>query len=266
MKKIFYVLFLLITGNGLQAQAPNQNISNYAFPDTEPHITVNPANPNNVIAAWMKVTGAQQVSIATSYSNDGGSTWSIPQNMPHLYTIYTSADPSIDFNSAGTAYLCYIDFAPTQDSGKVVVASSTNGGMTWSAPVGVTDGLETGDKPIDRPWVNVDRSGGSNDGNVYVVSINVEGTPNNHVYQKHSNDGGLTWSNLMIVDDSIPADLMRTGGSQAVGADGAVYIGYFSWHTAMSPLPRVILRKSTDGGITYNHTIVGTIITPSGDQ
>src|SRR5688572_11795919 len=46
--------------------AQNINISNYTFHDMEPYIAVNPTNPNNVIAAWMKLTGISEISIAVS--------------------------------------------------------------------------------------------------------------------------------------------------------------------------------------------------------
>jgi hypothetical protein len=232
--------------------AQNQNISNYSFGDMEPYIAVNPANNNNVIAAWMKVTGVQQTTIAVSYSNNGGANWSIPTNLPHLYPQFTHADVSIDFNSSGTAYICYIDYTLTQDSGYICVSSSTNGGQTWSNPVRAFSALETTDKNIDRPWLMVDRSSSQYNGRIYVTSKNVEDfVTTNHVYLKSSADGGLTWSAIKIIDDSIPCDLVTSMGCLAVGADGSVNVAYFSYNTQLSLFPRVILAKSTDGGSSF---------------
>lgn len=124
MKKLILFVILLFPLISF-SQLPNQNISNYVFPDTEPYIAVNPTNPNNVIAAWMKLTGASQMAIAVSYSNNAGVSWSAPQNIPHQSATWTSADVSIDFNSSGTAFLSFVDYKfNTLDSGAVLVTSS----------------------------------------------------------------------------------------------------------------------------------------------
>jgi hypothetical protein len=260
-KKIaLFILFLL---QAVVISAQNQNISNYIFGDTEPYIAVNPTNPANVIAAWIKVTGFTQGSIAISYSNDAGVTWSAPQNAPHFSSTFTSADPSIDFNAAGKAFLTYVDYKLTMDSGKVLIISSVNGGQTWSSALPVIDGLETPDLPVDRPWVAVDRSGGMFDGRVYVTSKNVEdGVTTNHVYMKYSSDDGVTWSPLDILDDSLPTDLVTSMGALAIGANGSVNVSYFSWHLPLSLALRVVLVKSTDGGVTFTPHVMA--VAPSG--
>ncbi len=256
MKRTVVAILLLIISVSVQGQ--NVNLSNYAFFDAEPFIAVNPANPNNVIAAWIKITTFTTSQIAVVSSNDGGITWSLPQNMPHVSSTYTSADPSIDFNSSGKAFLTYVDYKQTLDSGKVVIVSSTDGGQTWSGFLPVTDGLETADLPVDRPWVGVDRSGGIYDGRIYVTTINVEtGFTTNHVYMKYSSDDGVSWSPLIVIDDSIPADLVRTGNALAIGPDGSVNLAYASWHLASSLAARIIMVKSTDGGQSFTPYVMG---------
>lgn len=257
MKKILAIIFSCSIGI-LSGQ--NVDLSNYAFFDAEPFIAVNPTNPNNIIAAWIKITTFTTCQIAVVNSSDGGVTWSSPQNMPHVSPTYTSADPSIDFNSAGKAFLTYVDFKQTFDSGQVVIVSSMDGGQTWSGAQTVTDGLETPDLPVDRPWVGVDRSGGTYDGRIYVTTINVEtGSTTNHVYMKYSSDDGATWSPLIVIDDSIPADLVRTGNAMAIAADGSVNLAYASWHIPASFSARIIMVKSTDGGQSFTPYVVGNI-------
>src|ERR1044071_6125084 len=109
MKQAIAALLILLS---VKIAAQNVNLSNYTFGDTEPYIAVNPTDSNNVIAAWMKVTGFTQISIAISYSTDGGQNWNSVPNVSHLYPNYTSADVSIAFNSAGKAFLTYVDYAP----------------------------------------------------------------------------------------------------------------------------------------------------------
>jgi hypothetical protein len=258
MKKI--LLFLFVSVFAIPGQSQNVNLSNYAFFDAEPFIAVNPTNPNNVIAAWIKITTFTTAQIAVVNSQDGGVTWSAPQNMPHFSSTYTSADPSIDFNSSGKAFLTYVDYKQTLDSGKVLLVSSTDGGQNWSAANPVTDGLETPDLPVDRPWVGVDRSGGTYNGRVYVTTINVEtGSTTNHVYLKYSQDDGITWSPLIVIDDSIPADLVRTGNAMAIGADGSVNLAYASWHLPASLAARIIMVKSVNGGQSFIPYVMGNI-------
>ena len=76
----------------------NINISHTAGWDTEPYIAINPTNPNNLIAAWMRLSGFT-LTAGTSYSNDAGVTWSTPIATPHLHANFTSADVSIAFNN-----------------------------------------------------------------------------------------------------------------------------------------------------------------------
>lgn len=132
--------------------------------------------------------------------------------------------------------------------------------MTWTSPVEAVDGLVTSDKPVDRPWIVADKTGGSYDGNLYITTKNYEdGITTNHVYFTKSTDNGLTWDPLTIVDDSIPCDLVTSMGALTVGADGTIYIAYISYHTVMSLFPRIILSKSMDGGSTFTESIVTNV-------
>lgn len=250
MKKAFILLAFLL-GISINNQAQNLNLSNYIFHDMEPYIAVNPTNSFNVIAAWMKVTSVSEVTIAVSVSNDGGSSWSTPANMPHLYSGFTHADVSLSFNNSGKAYICYIDYATTQDSGYVMVASSTTGGTSWSAPVKVVSELETVDKPIDRPWIEVDRSSGPYSGRVYVVTKSVEGALPYHIWMKTSSDDGLTWSGMKLLDSVPTGNTVGSMGALTIGNDGTVYVGYLSYHTPSSPFLRALLIKSGNGGTSF---------------
>jgi len=251
MKKIALLFALLIGAEMVTAQ--NQNITSSFYPDTEPYIAVNPVNSNNLIAAWMRVNLNLTVNIAVAYSNNGGVNWSVPVSMPHLYSSFTSADVSIAFNKTGTAYMSYVDFHPSKDSGYVVVTSTINGGSTWSGLTKVISGSEKPDLPIDRPWIVVDKSSGTYSGRIYITSKSVDiGTLPHHVWMKSSSNGGLTWSPITIIDDSIPTNLITTSmGAIDIGADGSVNIGYASWNPSQNVKPRVIMVKSTDGGTTF---------------
>ena len=243
----------------------NINISHTAGWDTEPYIAINPTNPNNLIAAWMRLSGFT-LTAGTSYSNDAGVTWSTPIATPHLHANFTSADVSIAFNNSGEAFLSYIDAAISNDSGYVMVAKSTTGGATWGAGVKVMNALASPDLPVDRPWITIDKSGGVYNGRLYVVSKSVDiGAMPHHIWMKYSADNGATWSSSTMVDDSIPSNLITNSmGVPTVGADGSLYIAYISYNPSSCPYPRMICMKSTDGGVILHPKIIGNPVTGSG--
>jgi hypothetical protein len=263
MRRSFLILFSFWLSCSF-AQT-NINISNLAGWDTEPSIAINPNNPDNLIAGWMKLSGFT-LSIGTSYSMDGGSTWSTPSVMPHLHPGFTMADVSLTFSNGGTAYMSYIDSHTSQDSGFVMVTKSVNGGATWSAPVKVVNSNEAPDFPIDRPWIAIDNSTGPYAGRLYIVSKSVEaGALPHHIWMKSSSDDGSTWSALKMMDDSIPSNLITNSmGVPAIGADGNVYVAYLSYNPPQTPYPRVICMKSTDGGDSFIPKVIAIPVAGSG--
>jgi hypothetical protein len=97
-----YILLFTLFFTSLCSAQTNINISSAAGWDTEPYIAINPTNSNNLIAAWMKLSGFA-LTIGTSYSTDAGASWSTPTITPHLHPNFTMADVSIAFNDAGVA-------------------------------------------------------------------------------------------------------------------------------------------------------------------
>jgi len=265
MKKLIILVFVF-AALFMRGQQTNTDLSNYPYYDAEPTLAANPTNPSNLIAAWMKATGLNQVSIACVYSNDGGASWSSPALLPHVSASFTCADVSITFNAGGTAYICYIDSKINLDSGYVVVAKSLNGGQTWSTPVKVLSAQEKPDLPVDRPWIAVDNTSGPYSGRVYVVSKGYFAAPlPHHVWMKSSADGGLTWSSIKQLDDSIPTDQVTNSmGVPAVGADGHLYVAYASYHPSQNVYARMVCTQSADGGASFMPYIIGNYAANSG--
>jgi hypothetical protein len=264
--KTKFLLFLFILFYQFSFSQTNVNVSSNPFPDTEPYIAVNPANPNNLIAAWMHLNINLKVSINTKVSTDGGLTWGNLHSMPHYSSSFTSADVSIAFNATGTAFISFIDSDISIDSGFVRCSKSTDGGITWSNPVNVISAGDSPDLPVDRPWIACDKSSGPYSGRLYIVSKSYyAATPPQKVWMSFSSDSGLTWTPIQQLDAAIPCDLLTNiMGTPTVGADGSFYVSYMSWHVAASPYPRVICTKSTDGGTTFTQHIILTITGSSG--
>src|SRR5207302_628968 len=118
----------------------------------EPYVTVNPRNPNNVVATW--TLGPIQ-NVVAGVSFNGGRTW---QQVPLPLTLcsggsYVAAgDPWLSFAPNGDLYA--INLAGSSPSAAIsTVIKSTDGGLHWSAPVLLTS---SADLTPGRPTIAVD--------------------------------------------------------------------------------------------------------------
>lgn len=250
--------------------AQNTNISNGIVFDGEPFLTVNPNNPNHMVAAWMGFKLNNQIVIKTRASFDGGTTWSSTNQIPHTHPSYGSADPSLEFDDAGNVFLCYTDYDQLLDSGSVYVRKSVDGGLNWGAPAEVINAhADPGKYPVDRPWISIDNSGGSHNGNIYVTTMppNVFGylPPPYHPYFIRSADGGNTFEPWTYLDSAgwlagnfIPQPM----ASNATTTDGRFLAAYPSWVLTQSLYPQYILATSSDGGGSFSYK---TIVNLSGN-
>ncbi|MEW6467349.1 MAG: T9SS type A sorting domain-containing protein [Bacteroidota bacterium] len=257
MKKTLLLASLLISLSSLSQS--DQNITGSTPRETEPYIAVNPANPSNLIAAWMSLTFPFK--IVTKASFDGGVTWGNVNYLPHFSSSFTitSADVSIAFNSAGTAFISYVDYKITLDSGFVRVARSSNGGVSWDPPVNAIDALSQPDLPVDRPWIVCDQSSSPYSGRLYLLSKSYWGAaPPHKIWLSISSDSGATFSPIVRLDNPIAiGSLTNIMVTPTVGADGTFYGAYMSWDTSQSPFVRMICTRSTDGGSTFTQSTIG---------
>ena len=255
MKYLVSAVLVLFTTISIYAQ--DVNVSNYLYFDSEPSLVVNPTDPSNLVAAWMSASTAY-IQMKTSYSKDGGKTWSTPQAIAHTHPKYTSADPGLAFTKGGKVFFTYIDYMPNKDSGAIYIMNSSDGGQNWSSPSKVSDGTVKPDKPIDRPWLAIDNSGGKYDGRIYVCMKSVDiGAKPHHVWIRSSDDEGKTWSGIKLLDSIIPSDLIENNlAIPTVAPDGSLYTAYYSYHLKSSLYPRLILLRSTDGGATFNYSVI----------
>lgn len=252
-------IILLFTLINLTSQAQNINISNgYVF-DGEPFLAVNPNNSQHLVVAWMGYKYLNYIVIKTKVSFDGGQTWSNSNYAPHTNPVYGSADPSIDFDANGNVYLCYIDYSTAIDSGSVYIRKSTDGGLNWGIPVEVIEAhSDPGKYPLDRPWISIDRSGGSYEGNIYITTMppNVFGylPPPYHPYFIRSIDGGSSFEPWVFLDTTgwlAGNFISQPMPTHAVSSSGIFHAAYPSWVLSQNIYPQYILASSADGGDTF---------------
>ena len=238
------------------SRAQNINISNSHYFDGECYLAVNPQNPKHLVSAWIyfSLTNLKDA-IATRSSFDGGKTWSPLQILPHVYSVFTSADPTMYFGKDSCVYLAYIDLSGVHasDSGYIMVTRSVNGGITWKTPVKAISYLAQPNLPIDRPWIAADGTNSPYAGRVYLTTQNAYFAPfPHHPWFTYSADSGATWAPIKQLDDSIPTGAITDATAfTTVAANGTLYGVYFSYYVSYSPYPRLVMVKSYNGGATF---------------
>lgn len=232
-----------------------------AINPAEVSIAINPANPDNIVAASFQ-TGRPPRPRAGSYnyfSMDGGRTWkTIPVEDPKGLT---QGDDTVYFGSDGSAYHAHLSFLgirvarpPRAESG-ILVEASKDGGLTWNESVPAINHINSVIPFEDKPGIVVDNAPESKyKGNVYLAwtRFDVYGSadPECHsqIYFSRSIDGGKSFSMPFRISDNEgdcrDSDNTVEGAVPAVGPKGEVYLVW------AGPLG-LVLKKSLDGGLTF---------------
>ena len=260
MKSYLFFLSFLFT---ISYFGQNQNISNgFAF-DGEPYLAVNPQNSQHIVVAWMGYKLNELIVIKTKNSTDGGNTWSPVKTIPHAVTGNQSADVSIQFDHLGNVFLCYIDYnSNTMSNGAIYVTKSIDGGNLWGTPVEVVNITDCPNKfCVDRPWMEIDRTPGPNQGTIYVTSMDADRnvSPPYNPYLTVSKNGGLTFATPRYLDTAgyySGNSITQPMPSPAIGSDGTFYGVYPSYETSQSLYATLIMASSIDGGISLNHKFI----------
>jgi hypothetical protein len=249
----------------------------------EPFSIIDPTNPSQIAAGFNDycLTDLAAGWMGLGFSTNGGSTWTnsivpgYPQDTstegmasPLFGTHTDSGDPVAAFDNDGNLYVGGIAFNRLKPSnGDVWVATySTNPSpsMPWDYQRTVIVGQGTPSEVIggifqDKIMLEVDRTGGATDGNVYVCWTRFTGAAGGHkAYFTRSIDGGATFSRPI----AISGNKRVQGCDIAIEGDGDVYV---SWRTfvksAVDP-DALGFARSTDGGATFGKSRIIRQIEP----
>ena len=237
----------------------NQNISNGAYFDGEPYLVIDPSNSQHLVAAWMGFQIGNKITIKTSYSNNGGLSWSTPIWQPHQITGNGSADVSMGYDLNGNLYISYIDYDDVNFSnGAIYVRKSIDGGATWGPAVEATSISDCPNQAcIDRPWIAVDKSGGINDGVIYVTSMNADQPtlvfPPYHPYLSVSTDNGMSFSNPRYLDtlNFYSGSIIKQPMPSPIVTSNGVFMAIYPAYEPLNqgPFAHLYIAKSTSAGI-----------------
>ena len=253
----------------------------------EPYSVVDPTNPLHVYAGWNDycLTDLGAGWQGFGFSTDGGRTWtdSIVPGYPQdtsaegmaspLYRTHTDAgDPIAAFDSDGNLFVGGIAFNRVGPiNGDVYVATYSTTPHPSGYPVDylrtVVVGKGTPSRNFqgifqDKPMLEVDRTGGRFDGNVYVCWSRFTGFGQNKIYFSRSTDSGRTFSRPISI--SRENDIRSVQGCDiAVEHDGDVYLTFRTFDDPSSKSTDALaFVRSTDGGASFSDARIVREITP----
>ena len=224
-----------------------------SLPVNEDPISVNPTNSSQILSGGNDYNcGNIQGFFA---SGDGGTTWT------HVCSPGSGGegDPIVGYDLNNVAHAGGIQ------SGSVVGFTSTNNGMTWSAPTTIIT-AKLG-YLADKPWMEIDtNSGSATKNNIYVSTTQFAPNSNSQIWASHSTDGGKTWTSVAVSSLATFPGHVNQFSDLAVGSDGTVYLNWINCPTTGSlgdcggTVSNIMFSKSTDGGNTWSkESIVGTV-------
>ncbi|MFN0281194.1 MAG: sialidase family protein [Kineosporiaceae bacterium] len=175
--------------------------------ELEPAITVNPANPANIVAAWKQDVGpASTRTDLVASTLDGGKTWR-RSTIPGLTTCTggtadSGSDPWVSAGGDGSVYVSGLaaDTSTTPPTTAVVVGRSRNRGRTWPAPTTVAP-------PLQGNETDAITASPTRPGHAYLVWANFvfPSFPRTNTVQfSRTTDGGAAWSAPVLVDQPNP--------------------------------------------------------------
>jgi hypothetical protein len=237
----------------------------------EPTVAIDPTNPNLVVAGWNDYCDTDLGGgwMGLAYSGNRGETW-IPSKIPG-YPSDTSAegmasplhgrqaeagDPLLAFDGDGRLFAGGIAFNRVNpQNGDVWVASYANTPHASGYPKDYLRTVVVGQGTPslagifqDKPELEVDRTGGAHDGNVYVCWSRFVGAGRTTIYFSRSTDHGVTFSHPIKLSEGKDVQ----GCDIAIEHDGDVYV---TWGTRDTPsandVEGLAFARSANGGVSF---------------
>lgn len=214
----------------------------------EPAVAVDPNNPDVVAVAQFRTV---------NISRDGGLTFptSVTVTAPNGYA-GGGGDPTLSFDNDGLLYYGYLasNPAPANANFTLGVFNAVINPQTGAILQNQTIALETNTTQHDKEWVAADAWEGSPfRNNAYMVWSRLGGT--SRILFSRTTNGGAGWSAPAILSSNGQGFVWPSEVS--VAPNGDVWVG---WHTntanTQGNLGGIILRKSSDGGATFQPDLV----------
>jgi len=233
----------------------NQAITGH---ELEPAITVNPADPRNIVATWKQDVGPEQSrSDLVGSSFDGGKTWT-RSTIPGLTRCTGGAadagsDPWVSAGRDGIIYFTGLAARlSTQPPHTAVVASySRDRGRTWRAAVTVAPPLGGNEQPAVT-------GSPARAGRAYLAFANFL-TPDtlprtNTLEFSRTADGGATWSSPVLIDQ--PGQFAIDFAPKVVVLKDGTLLTVFGRADIEHGLGQIYAARSADEGRTWQPPVL----------
>jgi hypothetical protein len=235
----------------------------YTNAEVEPHLVIDPVNPNHMVAAWQqdRLSDGGALGLVTAVSVDGGISWNGHRGAPFSQCAGGSfarvSDPwlSIAGSTVIQAGIAFTGAALSAGARSAVLTSrSTDGGYSWGPGVALVD--EDGSQHFnDKESVTIDPT---DPRYVYVVWDRLDRDDHGPALLSRSTDGGVSWSPPAVIYD--PGAGRQTIGNMVVVASSGTIFNFF---TELGPAPadpaqlvgHLALIRSLDKGLTWSAPI-----------
>jgi hypothetical protein len=242
------------TGSGVTWTPPVAMGTSGVSPDKEA-MAVDPAT-GHIYITFTRFSGGSGIWLFKS--TDGGASFTGPTVISTgSGTQLQGSAPAIGPN--GELYVAWVRNYPNENG--IGFAKSTDGGATFTVTTQIATVGDFSVSGTDRtptfPHIAVDRSGGPNNGNIYIAyhSAHIGGGTNGDAVFMRSTNGGSTWSTPTRINDDGTSALQWF---PTMKVDSFGFLHSFFYDRRLNPgttTTNLYYARSGDGGLTWEPNV-----------